>query len=565
MENTGSTSRKHQGHIVAQPLHITIVADRTAANRATQKRPAMSQHNVLEYLERAALTRADVCAVSDEHARLTYRELLDEARSRGCALSALGAGAQPVMVFMEKSARTLATLLGTLYAGGFYVPVDPAAPDMRLASMYATLGTPLVVVGDTTRERARAALPDARLVEADDLTAQVDTALLERIRAHMLDCDPAYVLFTSGSTGAPKGVAVSHRAIIDFIDTFTATFGFTCDDVFANQAPFDFDVSVKDIYSALATGGELAIVPRRLFSQPAALVEYVDACHATVMTWAVAALCLVSSLHALDGQGLPHVRRVLFSGEVMPLKHLAIWMEHLPQAQFVNLYGPTEITCNCTYHEVERGRIYDKSLPLGRPFANRQVMLLDGDDRLVTQPGIQGEICVCGASVALGYYAAREQTERAFVRNPLQQAFPQVMYRTGDMGTYDSNGDLFFCGRKDNQIKHMGHRIELEEIDAAFERCGGVTRCRCSFDPEKSRIHAFYEGDADSSELLARIHEELPVFMHPASLEHVDEMPLTKNGKVDRRAMLDAYLAEQQRLKELRRQARAQRKKEVNA
>ena len=151
------------------------------------------------------------------------------------------------------------------------------------------------------------------------------------------------------------------------------------------------------------------------------------------------------------------------------------------------------------------------------------------------------------------------------MRNPLQQAFPQVMYRTGDMGTYDSNGDLFFCGRKDNQIKHMGHRIELEEIDAAFERCGGVTRCRCSFDPEKSRIHAFYEGDADSSELLARIHEELPVFMHPASLEHVDEMPLTKNGKVDRRAMLDAYLAEQQRLKELRRQARAQRKKEVNA
>ena len=512
----------------------------------------MSQHNVLEYLERCALTRAEACAVSDEHARLTYRELLDAARSRGCALAALGASAQPVMVFMEKSARTLATLLGTLYAGCFYVPVDPAAPDMRLASMYATLGNPLVVVDDTTRERARAALPDARLVEADGLAAQVDTALLERIRAHVLDCDPAYVLFTSGSTGAPKGVAVSHRAIIDFIDTFIATFGFTCDDVFANQAPFDFDVSVKDIYSALATGGELAIVPRRLFSQPAALVEYVDACHATVMTWAVAALCLVSSLHALEGQGLPYVRRVLFSGEVMPLKHLAIWMERLPQAQFVNLYGPTEITCNCTYHEVERGRTYDKSLPLGRPFANRQVMLLDGDDRLVTQPGIQGEICVCGASVALGYYAAREQTEHAFVRNPLQQAFPQVMYRTGDMGAYDGNGDLFFCGRKDNQIKHMGHRIELSEIEVQMTAVSGVDRALCAYLEDKGKILAFYTGSAEKNDIVAALRDLLPAYMIPNLFMQVDAMPLNKNGKIDRAALLAQYAAAKAAKKESR-------------
>ena len=525
----------------------------------------MSQHNVLEYLERAARTRPEAQAVSDECGSLTYRQLLGEARSRGCALTALGVSGKPTMVFMEKGALTLATFLGILYAGGFYVPVDPAAPDMRLSAMFDALGEPAVVVDEHTAARAREALPQARLMDAAGLAAPIDEGLLARLRTGVLDLDPAYVLFTSGSTGTPKGVAVSHRAIIDFIDTFVETFGLTCDDVFANQAPFDFDVSVKDIYGALATGGRLAVVPRRLFSQPAALVEYVDASRATVMTWAVAALCLVSSLHALDGRGLPHVRRVLFSGEVMPLKHLAAWMERLPQAQFTNLYGPTEITCNCTYHEVERGRAYDRGLPLGRPFANRQVLLLDADDRPVAQPGVQGEICVRGSSVALGYYANPEQTARGFALNPLQPAFPQTIYRTGDLAEYDERGDLYFCGRKDNQIKHMGHRIELEEIEAAFERCEGVTRCRCSFDPEKSRIHAFYEGQAAAEALLAHVHEELPVFMHPASLTQVGQMPLTKNGKVDRRALLDAYLAEQARQKELRRQARAQKRSKTDA
>ena len=524
----------------------------------------MSQHNVLEYLERSAQARPNAVAVSDEWTSATYGQLINAARRRGCALAELGATGRPTMVFMEKGTVALETILGVLYAGGYYVPVDPAAPDARLASMHATLGQPLVVVDPSTYARAEQALPGARLVHTGSFAAHEDKALLERIRAGVLDVDPAYILFTSGSTGTPKGVAVSHRAVIDFIDTFVQTFGLTCDDVFANQAPFDFDVSVKDIYSALATGGRLAIVPRRLFSQPAALVEYVDGCQATVMTWAVAALCLVSSLHALDGHGLPHVRRVLFSGEVMPLKHLAAWMQSLPQAQFTNLYGPTEITCNCTYHEVERGRVYERGLPLGKPFANRAVVLLDADGAPVTQPGVQGEICVRGSSVALGYYASPAQTERNFVQNPLQTAYPQSMYRTGDMAEYDERGDLYFCGRKDNQIKHMGHRIELEEIESAFERCEGVTRCRCSFDPEKSRIHAFYEGGADADELAARLRDELPVFMCPSSLTQVQQMPLTKNGKVDRKALLDAYLAEQQRQKELRRTARAQKRSKAD-
>lgn len=179
-----------------------------------------------------------------------------------------------------------------------------------------------------------------------------------------------YVLFTSGSTGVPKGVAVSHRAVIDFIDDFIARFGFGPDERIANQAPFDFDVSVKDIYGALATGSTLVVVPRALFSAPAALMEYLQGRDITNMTWAVAALCLITSLHGLEGQQLAGVRRVLFSGEVMPISHLRAWMAHVPQATFVNLYGPTEITCNCLYHVVDPAREYPDGLPLGVPFGS---------------------------------------------------------------------------------------------------------------------------------------------------------------------------------------------------
>lgn len=517
-------------------------------------------HNVLELMESSATSYPEHVAVQDETTELTYAQLLKASKVAGTVL--LGQGGvtgRPVVIWLEKSVKTLVSFMGVLYAGGHYVPLDPNAPDNRVTSMASTLGNPVVIVDAANAERAQALLPGCHVMMVDQLFQDAitpDQDQLDSVRRAVLDIDPAYVLFTSGSTGAPKGVAVSHRAIIDFIGIFVDEFGFTHEDIFANQAPFDFDVSVKDIYSSMMVGATLAIVPRPLFSQPAALIDYVNATNATVMIWAVAALCLVSSLHGLDYTGLPTVRKVLFSGEVMPMHHLSIWMGRLPEALFVNLYGPTEITCNCTFHVVERDRDYPQGLPLGVAFANRQIMLLDEEDRLVTAPDQQGEICVRGTSVALGYYGAEEQTAKAFVRNPLQAAYPQTVYRTGDLGAFTADGDLFFCGRKDNQIKHLGHRIELEEIDAAFERQAGVTRCRSAFDPERSRIHAFYEGDATEADLLARAQESLPVFMIPNSLNKVDSMPLTKNGKVDRKVMLQTYLEEKQRQKEARRAAR---------
>ncbi|MCI8367931.1 MAG: D-alanine--poly(phosphoribitol) ligase [Eggerthellaceae bacterium] len=500
------------------------------------------QRNVLAYLEEDVRRHPEKCAVEEEDRRCSYGELLELSQRAGSGLAAFGAQHRAVMIFMEKGIDALAVMMGALQAGGFYVPVDPHIPAERLALIAGVLEDPIVVVSEETLPLAQAALEGsgAKLtLAADLLSSSVDSEALAAARAAATDADPVYVLFTSGSTGVPKGVAVSHRAVIDFIDDFVARFGFGEDERIANQAPFDFDVSVKDIYGALATGSTLVVVPRALFSAPAALMEYLAGRDITNMTWAVAALCLITSLHGLDGHSFPTVRRVLFSGEVMPISHLRAWMAAVPQATFVNLYGPTEITCNCLYHVVDPAREYPDGLPLGVPFAHREILLVDGEGRAVTEPGAEGEILVRGDSLALGYVANPAKTAEVFCQNPLHNRFPDRVYRTGDLAAFDEAGELFYKGRIDNQIKHQGHRIELEEVDRALEGVPGVLRCRCVYDHDKQRLIAFYEGEAEARAIRDHVLQTLPIFMLPSKILPIEAMPLTKNGKVDRRALLE--------------------------
>ena len=434
------------------------------------------RRSVLSYLEDDAARHSGRCAVIDEGGSCTYGQLYLRARKVGSALAELGARHRAVVVYMEKGIDALSVMFGALCAGGFYVPVDPQVPAERLARIVGVLQDPLVVADELTLDAAEKVGEStglSKVLSADDLLSHpVDEALLACARAGVIDSDPAYVLFTSGSTGTPKGAAVSHRAIIDFIDDFVRLFGFEETDRVANQAPFDFDVSVKDIYGALACGCTLVVVPRALFSQPAALVSYLEEKQVTIMTWAVAALCLITSLHGLEGQTLSSVRRVMFSGEVMPVDHLRTWMDHLPEA------------------------------------------------------------------LALGYVGDEKRTAAVFTQNPLHRRFPDRVYRTGDLGAYSDAGELFYRGRRDNQIKHQGHRVELEEVDLAIEAVPGVTRCRCVYDKEKKRLIAFYEGTAEAAALRAHALEALPPFMMPTKILPIEAMPLTKNGKVDRAALL---------------------------
>lgn len=491
--------------------------------------------NILSYLEKSAIKFPKKVAVIEGDSFLDYTELLNRSKSVGSFLANEELMRKPVAVFMEKGINALISFLGIAYAGAFYSLINPEFPEPRLKSMFKTLETSIIL---TTREYEKLLIEvvdQEKVIFIEDIMdSKINEEKLQSVEKQMIDLDPLYLNFTSGSTGIPKGVLINHRSVIDFIDNFVDNFKINETDIIANQAPFDFDVSVKDIYSSLKVGATLLIVPKSLFSSPAKLLDYLCDNQATTMIWAVSALCLITTFHGLDYKVPENVNKVIFSGEVMPIKHLNLWMEKLKNAMFVNVYGPTEITCNCTYHIIDRNRDYQDKIPIGDIFSNERVFLLDENDNLVSD-GI-GEICVSGTCLALGYYNNIEETNKRFVQNPINKYYKEYIYRTGDLGQYIDN-ELYFMGRKDFQIKYMGHRIELEEIEKYIMEVPGVTRACCLFESVKEKIYAFYVGDIEKSDLYNKLKMNLPVYMIPTKFINIEEFPLTKNGKIDRESL----------------------------
>lgn len=498
--------------------------------------------NVLEYLEKSAVNYPDKTAFADLDSSCTFQELCRTGRKAGTALAAHFTPRNPVPVFMEKSVETIGVFMGAVYAGCFYVLLDTKQPAARLRQILDILDSDTLVTSGKYEKDLEKLEFKGKVLMAEELTdCQEDAILLNKIRSEAVDTDPLYGIFTSGSTGVPKGVLVGHRSVIDFIDCFTELFHITSEDVMGNQAPWDFDVSVKDIYSGLKTGATVQIIPKQYFSIPKNLLDFLVEREVTTLVWAVSALCIISTLNGFTYKVPEKIKKILFSGEVMPIKHLNIWRSYLPDAMFVNIYGPTEITCNCTYYIVDRDFQPGDVLPMGKPFPNEKVFLLDEENHLVTEPGVNGEICVAGSALALGYYRNPEQTQKAFVQNPLNDRYLEPIYRTGDLAFYNERGEFCFATRKDFQIKHMGHRIELGEIETAMDKIPEICRSLCIYDQKKNKIVAFYEGGMDRKTLSRTLMKYVPNFMVPNVFIQVESMPLTKNGKIDRKELTARY------------------------
>ena len=507
--------------------------------------------NVLEYLEYTAGKYPQKTAVIDTDRECTFLELLTNSRAVGYHISRFTDIERPVAVFMEKGVAALEIFLGIVNAGCFYTLVDPGFPASRVEKILSVLEPEIIVTDAENYPKLKEIWDRKVIIYSEDLLKKISREYsdengedaLRTIREAVTDKSPLYCNFTSGSTGVPKGVLVGHSSVIDFIDVFTGTFDILEDEVIGNQAPFDFDVSVKDIYSCLKTGATLVIIPKKYFSFPNNVVEMLEKHKVTTLIWAVSALTLLNRLHALKHIRPSALKKIMFSGEMMPVKQLNQWREYYPEAMFVNLYGPTEITCNCTYYVIERHFEEGEKIPMGKSFPNEKVFLLDESDRLIKASEVlaQGEICVAGTALALGYYNNEENTRKAFVQNPVNDKYPELIYRTGDIGYYGDDGNMYFAGRKDFQIKHMGHRIELEEVEAALGSVPYVEHACCFFDEEKGKLVAYYVGDGDKKKIIDWMRVKVPEYMIPNVFRCVESLPLNKNGKTDRKQIFEMY------------------------
>ena len=419
---------------------------------------------VTDYLERTAKKFPEKIAFADEKTSLSFRELRDASRRVAMGFVHRKFFKKPIVVFLEKSPYCVAAFLGVAYSGNFYTPIDIKMPLERIKKIMEIL-SPSAIITDTHHAIfAKSFAGTAEILIYEDLQHDIiQEAALNTVAACVTDSDVLYVLFTSGSTGTPKGVVVPHRGVVAY--TQWASHEFSLDDkiIIGNQTPFFFSMSVLDIFQTLRNGGTTYIIPHELFSFPIRLLEYIAKKEINMLYWVPSALCIVANLRALGHVDVPTLKKVLFAGEVMPSKQLNMWRKAFPQCLFANLFGPTEVTDICTYFRVEREVNDDEALPIGRPCRNSGVLVLDENDCLV-QDGAMGELCIYGSTLAYGYYNDPEKTAQVFIQNPLHRSYPEIIYRTGDLVRYNEKGELLYAGRKDFQIKHMGHRIELGEI-----------------------------------------------------------------------------------------------------
>jgi non-ribosomal peptide synthetase component F len=344
-------------------------------------------------------------------------------------------------------------------------------------------------------------------------------------------------VFTSGSTGVPKCVLINHRSVIDLVEQFSELFDLSSEIILGNQAPLDYDGAVKEICLTVKNTSQMHIIPKVMFSFPAMLFKHLDEKKINTLNWSTSALRIIASLKALDQLKPEYIERFFFSGEVMPNKVLNYFRKHFPQATFVNLYGPTEITFNCTYFVVNRLFKDDEPLPIGQPFPTTEILVLNENDVPVVQ-GEVGEICVGGSSLALGYYNNPEATAKAFVQYPKKDTNSKRIYRTGDLGKYNQLGELMFVSRKDQQIKHMGYRIELGEIETAAFAVKNIEAACCVYNKSKETLVLFYQSSkAEDDTLFSALKKGLPRYMLPSRLIHYQELPTTTTGKIDRLAL----------------------------
>ena len=342
----------------------------------------MKQRNVLEYLEYTVNRVPTKVAYSDGSFDMTFKEVYHDSRAIGSALYKNGLYAEPVVVYMSKHPKTVAAFFGCVYGGNYYVPIDPEMPKFRIELIFKNLSPRAVICDEASFSDLEALDYKGKVFLYDEIAAsQLDEDVLLKIRDRQIDTDPMYIVFTSGSTGVPKGVVACHRSVIDYIEHLSEILSFSEETRFANQAPLYFDACLKELYPTIKFGATAYLTPKQLFMFPVKLVEFLNEHRINTVCWVVSALTMISAFNTFTKVKPIYLHTIAFGSEVFPIKQFNRWKESLPNARLTNLYGPTETTGMCCFYHADRPFADGEVIPIGRPFPNREIILLTDENK----------------------------------------------------------------------------------------------------------------------------------------------------------------------------------------
>jgi len=500
--------------------------------------------NLIDYLENSAKKFKNKIAIEDINTKLSFNELLEKSKAIGyLIIKSLGVEKQnqPIIVFLPKSCDSIISFLGTLYSGNFYVPLDINLPKKRISKILYNAKPKILLSKKKYKKIIKETGYRGKIIFIDSIKYKNNKNKLNNIMNFKIDCDPAYAIPTSGTTGIPKLVLISHRSVIDYIEWAKECFAVSNKEIIGNQAQFYFDNSTLDIYLMLSTGCKLVMIPEEKFSFPVELINYINKKKITFIFWVPSVLINIANFDALNKKKLQYLKQVLFAGEVMPNKHLNYWRKKYPRILYSNLYGPTEITVDCTYYKVLKKFNDNESLPIGFPCKNSNILILNKRKNLCKINEV-GQLCVRGTSLALGYYNDEKKTNEVFIQNPLNKFYKEKIYLTGDLVYKNKNDEIIFVGRKDDQIKHLGYRIELQEIENAAFQLKDIKSVCALYNFKKKYIALFYTGKISDRKIYINLSKIIPKYMIPTKYFKLDKFPINSNRKIDKKKIIKKYL-----------------------
>lgn len=496
-------------------------------------------NNIVNYFEKTVAKNYNKVAIVDESSSLTFGELKDKAKKIASSIfeSLNGEKHKNIALFIDRSCDLTAAMMGAVYSGNVYTVLDTHSPKDRLDKILDVLNPSAVIVSKDTKDNFCQNFGAKNVICVGDCVEAKNSANLDDI----ISTDPLYILFTSGSTGVPKGTVLSHGNVISYIEWFIDTFRISNKTVFGSQTPLYFSMSVSDFFATIFAGATYVIIPTKYFAFPLKAIQFMNEQKVNTIYWVPSAISIMANIDMFKYQKPEYLKKVLFAGEVMHNKPLNYWRNNLKGVKYYNLFGPTEATDICCYYEVNRKFRNDESLPIGIACRNCDCMIVS-DGKRVTAQDEMGELYIRGSFLAHGYYKNDAKNKENFVQNPIQNDYPEVVYKTGDLVKYNKYGEMEFCGRADYQIKHMGYRIELGEIENTIVAIEKVQDAVCLFDDKNDEIVLIYTGRIKVDELMATLNKKLVYYMMPAKVYKEQLLPYNANGKVDRKALKNTYI-----------------------